>query len=205
MIKKFTITGLIFCFAVGVLSYTSAHAESDPGYIGSKACKECHRKTYRSWKETPMANSYDLLKPGSRSDAKKNAGLDPQKDYTKDSSCLACHTTGMGHIGGFVSEAETPMMVGVGCESCHGAGSEYSEIMGRRGRHYELREVVAAGLQLYALQICITCHNSKSPTYDGKLDPEDEKWHSHDPVKLKYHEHDAEERAAVAEELGKGK
>jgi hypothetical protein len=67
-----------------------------------------------------MAKSFDLLKPGVAAEAKTAHNLEPNKDYTADAECLSCHTTGYGQPGGFVSVAETPKLVGVQCEVCHG-------------------------------------------------------------------------------------
>jgi len=38
--------------------------------------------------------AFAVLNPGVKAEEKKKAGLDPQKDYTTDLSCVQCHTTG---------------------------------------------------------------------------------------------------------------
>ncbi len=165
------------------------------GYIGTKKCKKCHLKQFKSWKETNMAKAFDLLKPGVRPDNKKAAGLDPQKDYTTDAECLPCHTTGYGQPGGFVSVEETPQLIGVSCEMCHGAGSEYikKEHMSLKNKHYKLAEVVKVGLvsPVTGDRCTEVCHNDKSPFVD-KAQPfdfaarKDEGTHEHIPLKYKH-------------------
>ena len=103
---------LLFFFALA-----GAYAEKKPKFVGSETCKECHRKTTRSWGKTKMAQSFEILKPGVRSEAKQKFNLDPKKDYTQEKKCLPCHTTGYGKPGGFVSAKETPLHLGVGCEA----------------------------------------------------------------------------------------
>ena len=141
-------------------------AGSEHSYIGSKKCKMCHLKEWQSWSTTKMANAFDLLKPGANAEVKKKAGLDPAKDYTKDTTCLQCHTTGYGKPGGFASFETTPELAGVGCEMCHGAGGTYteSEYMSLKNKEYKKEEVVKVGLvgQITQEQ-CTACHNTKSP------------------------------------------
>ena len=119
---------------------------------------------------------------------KKKAGLDPQKDYSTDTSCLPCHTTGYGKTGGFVSVEKTPGMIGVGCESCHGAGKDYNKVMSRHSRTYSDEEVAHAGL-LAPKTSCTACHNENSPTsrFQDAFDAEANDWPAHGEVKLKYH------------------
>ena len=76
-----------------------------------------------------MANSFENLKSGIKAEEKKKAGLDPAKDYTTDKDCLRCHTTGYGKPGGFKSLEETPKLINVQCEGCHGPGGEFSAFM----------------------------------------------------------------------------
>jgi len=161
-------------------------------YVGTKNCKKCHIKQYKSWIETKMAKAFDLLKPGERSDAKKKAGLDPEKDYTKDSECLPCHTTGYGKPGGFVSLEETPELAGVSCEMCHGAGSEYTndQYMSLKNKKYKLSELLKVGLTSPPTgETCTSlCHNKKSPFFkpfafeNRKI----QGTHKHFPLKYKH-------------------
>lgn len=163
-------------------------------YIGSKKCKMCHIKQYKSWAETNMAKAFDLLLPGARAEEKKAAGLDPDKDYTTDAECLPCHTTGYGQSGGFVDIATTPELAGVGCEMCHGAGGSYTakELMSLKNKEYKKADVVAAGMVAsVSAEQCVNCHNTDSPfvgpdfvfDFDTK---KDEGRHDHIPLKYEH-------------------
>lgn len=180
--KKILILAALFTFTV-----TPVFAQFD--YAGVKSCKKCHRKEYKSWKQTAMAEAFDILKSGQRAEMKKKAGLDPNKDYTTDSTCLPCHTTGYGQPGGFVSLAKTPTMAGVSCESCHGAGKSYNKVMKRRGRIYKLEEITSKGFIDDSTTTCSNCHNDKSPTrkFQGPFNAKESVEAAHEPVKLKYH------------------
>ena len=85
---------------VGILVVMAAVglALSEPTYIGSKKCKMCHKTEYASWEALAHSKAFDRLKPEEQGKAE----------------CLKCHATN--------SNAEMP---GVGCESCHGPGSDY--------------------------------------------------------------------------------
>jgi hypothetical protein len=113
-----------------------------------------------------MANAFELLKPGAAASEKRQHGLDPAKDYTRDASCLPCHTTGYGKPGGFVDMASTPDRAGVGCEVCHGPGEDYvRRLMGGETRGFAASEAVAAGLVVEISKgRCLSCHNEKSVT-----------------------------------------
>lgn len=147
-----------------LVSISSASGEHE--YVGSKKCKVCHLKEWKSWSETKMAKAFEVLRPGERAEEKKGANLDPDKDYTKDETCLRCHTTGHGKPGGFVDEATTPDLAGVGCEMCHGAGGTYiqSEYMSLKNKEYKKADIVAVGLVAeITVEQCESCHNSDSP------------------------------------------
>lgn len=147
------------------LPWSRAQAK-EYAYVGSKSCKKCHIKEHRSWAETKMANSFENLKPGERAEAKTNAGLDPDKDYTTDPECLRCHTTGYGKEGGFVDVETTPELTGTGCEMCHGPGGTYAQdqYMSLKNKEYKRTEIVAVGMtdQITA-DTCAVCHNTDSP------------------------------------------
>ena len=147
-------------------------------YVGSKSCKKCHSLVqHKSWAKTKMGQALKTLKPGKATEAKEKHNLDPNKDYTQDAACLKCHTTGFGLEGGYSVPDPTDKkavrkaakLANVGCESCHGPGSEYSklfkEILISR-RKYKVEELYAAGLKKITKETCISCHNDKSPTID---------------------------------------
>lgn len=144
----------------------SAAAEAGNAYVGTRKCKMCHLKEWTSWSETKMAKAFEQLKPGESADAKKGAGLDPGKDYTRDAACLPCHTTGYGQSGGFVDGEKTPDLAGVGCEMCHGPGGTYtqSQYMSLQNKEYRKGELLTAGLVGPITEgQCTRCHNRKSP------------------------------------------
>jgi hypothetical protein len=155
---------IIAILALLVLSGLSM--AGDHAFVGAKKCKMCHMKEYKAWEATPMAMAFESLKPGVKAEAKTAAGLDADKDYTTDASCLACHVTGPGKDGGFVDFESTPTLAGVGCESCHGAGAGYiaKEFMTLKNKEYKLGDMVAVGLvEKVTADQCTTCHNADNP------------------------------------------
>ena len=149
------------------LSDTGDAVVETPSYVGVEHCKICHLPHFESWNKTRMSGTYELLKPGVRAEAKRDAGLDPDKDYTGDATCLKCHVTGYGRPGGFVSFEETPGMAGVQCEMCHGPGSLYAEMMLRKRGTYKRQDYLTQGhmrMPSAANNMCTqSCHNTDSP------------------------------------------
>jgi hypothetical protein len=183
---------LIGMIAVLFISASFIALSSDAGaaeYIGAKKCKACHIKQYKSWEKTSMAQSFENLKPGVKADAKKKAGLDPDKDYTGDAGCLKCHTTGYGKPGGFTTIDATPDLAGVQCESCHGPGSEYRDTM-KKNKEYKLAEVKAQGLIIPSEDEagCMACHGEGNPFKDRGFNFKEalEKTHEHFPLKKEH-------------------
>jgi len=136
-------------------------------YVGASKCRVCHLPQSKSWEQTKMSQVFELLKPGVRADVKRAHKIDPDKDYTNDPICLPCHTTGYGKPGGFVSVAQTPNLVGVQCEVCHGPGSSYMKpnLMSLQNKEYKRSDLLAAGLVAPTVAICEQCHNKKSPFF----------------------------------------
>lgn len=75
-------------------------------YVGDngKKCVMCHKEQVEAWKEWPMASSWDNL----------------SEEEQKKDECIECHVTGYGAEGGWVSFEETPELVSIQCEACHG-------------------------------------------------------------------------------------
>jgi len=174
-------------------------AAGEATYVGSGKCKKCHLAEYKSWSSNKHAKAIETLMPDQATEAKTAHNLDPKKDYTKDATCMACHTVGLGKPGGYAMHdatdekavKENKDLVGVGCEMCHGPGSEYikvhEEIM-KSKRKYKQDEMYAAGLNKIDESVCKTCHNEKGATFD-KSKPfdfatmKDKNTHDHSPLK----------------------
>lgn len=156
-------------------------------FVGSAKCKVCHLPQTKSWEETKLPKTFDLLKPGVAADLKATKKLDPNKDYTHDAACLGCHTTGYAQPGGFESIEKTPNLAGVQCEVCHGAGANYTKAdkMSLQNKEYKRGEIVAAGLVLPTQKTCETCHNAKSPFFKP-FDFAARKQQAHQHVPLRY-------------------
>ncbi len=152
-----------------------AGGESSYAYVGSKKCKKCHIKEHKSWAETRMGQAFDILKPGTHKEAKEKFNVQVDKDYTTDTKCLKCHTTGFGEPGGYAipvpgnkkSIRRAKKLEGVGCECCHGPGSEYVKVFDdilKSKRKYKVEELYAVGLRKVDESTCKNCHNEESPT-----------------------------------------
>jgi hypothetical protein len=185
----------LFVLGLTLLALGAAPAiaqEEEHSFIGTKGCKKCHLKEFKSWEQTKMAQAYESLKPGVDTEIKTELGLDPEADYTTDESCVACHVTGWGKPGGFTSVEETPELVGISCESCHGAGSSYTQdhLMSLKNKEYKLSEVVAAGMvEKVSEAQCVDCHNENVPIEGYTFDYEavkDQGMHENFPLKYNH-------------------
>ncbi len=81
-------------------------------YVGSEACKGCHKTAYKIWANSPHAQAYQTLVKATKPSLRQY-----------DGECVVCHTVGFGYNTGYADEAKTPKLINVGCESCHGPGS----------------------------------------------------------------------------------
>jgi hypothetical protein len=143
-------------------------------YDGRKKCSSCHKSQYRSWKKTRHAEAISSLESGAKVEAKEKAGLDPDKDYTEDRKCVVCHVTGFGAEGGYEIDDPSKYLLGVGCESCHGPGSEYRLLHRKAGERFERQQqtmpretLVEAGEEFEFVERCKGCHMN----YEGSSWP----------------------------------
>lgn len=162
--KEIFAIGLIFLAAT--VPGVSAAQQTD--YLGFRACTKCHDAQGDSWKTSAHAKAFDSLKPNVKGEAKSSAKLDPGKDYTQDKNCLGCHVTGFNEPGGF--SAGTPpedskTLLGVTCESCHGAGGKYRNLHGEasdrlknQGATSDRKQLVSAGQNFDMEKACAKCH-----------------------------------------------
>jgi nitrate/TMAO reductase-like tetraheme cytochrome c subunit len=116
----------------------------DLEYKGSKSCKPCHEYEYEKWEnQKTHAKAFSTLE-------QVNSQYDPE--------CVVCHVIGMDYESGFISQQDTGHLINVGCENCHGPGSEHNLTAGTT----KLTEPKST---------CIDCHTPEhSGDYAGNED-----------------------------------
>lgn len=108
-------------------------------FVGAEKCIECHESAFAVWEKSAHAKAYLPVRQHRR-------------EY--DISCLNCHATGFGYIGGFRDGEQTPQFANVGCEECHGAGSDHLV-----NNYQDYGKVTEAK--------CRSCHDAESsPQFD---------------------------------------
>lgn len=134
-------------------------------YVGSEKCANCHEKSYLIWKKSGHAKAWDTL-----------VQLDPPRTF--DPECISCHVTGwhptryFPYQSGFLSEKQTPHLINVGCESCHGPGGEHvAAEMGsdieRQVRAAKAMVVTKEEAETSEVHNCRNCHDlDNSPDFD---------------------------------------
>ena len=166
----------ILCLSILIILFLCLAALPDYAYasfkyVGTEGCK-CHKSEISDWERSKHARAFDLLKPGKKKGAKKKANLDPEKDYTTEVKCLPCHVTGLDREGGYKNMAATPAMAGVGCESCHGPGSEYRALHKEKSLQFTKDEAKSQGATYGSLNraVCDSCHVKKDNPYNETID-----------------------------------
>lgn len=127
-----------------------------PKYGGVQTCAACHAGASRGyqfskWRKSRHASAYaSLATPGAYEIA---AQMGVRGDPRSSPACLKCHATAYhAPSGGVLNSYWIPE--GVGCEACHGAGSDYSAEAVMRNR----QAAEAAGLRRITSQTCLACH-----------------------------------------------
>lgn len=136
-------------------------------YVGSAKCSGCHEDAYEKWRETRHSTAW------------KSISLDPPTDHTAnpprdcDPDCVSCHVVGWNGVehvpynGGYTDMKTTSHLANVGCESCHGPGSNHiaAELGNDQTVQTKLREAMRLGDNVK--QNCYSCHDAdNSPNFD---------------------------------------
>jgi YVTN family beta-propeller protein len=129
-----------------------------PQYIGSIACAACHREPasgyqYSKWRMSKHAAAYAALATPAARTLAKQSGIsgDPQRSP----ECLKCHATAYAAPAGGAADSYA-VSEGVGCEACHGAGSQYKTEAVMRDK----RAAANAGLKPVNRETCLACHQN---------------------------------------------
>jgi len=112
-------------------------------YVGEEVCGTCHLAEHKTWAASDHAMAYDDLEAVGKS-------FDP--------ACIQCHVVGFERPGGFVDMRLTGHLLGVQCESCHGAGRAHVEAGGK---------LALPNSGWKREDICAQCHTQPhSPDFD---------------------------------------
>lgn len=165
MYKSIFFTPLLLSFFFLCFNNLSAQESAKPhGYVGVEVCAPCHKtdkqgKQFEIWQNSPHAKAFKTLQTKEADEIAKTKGFKTPAAETE--ACLKCHVSGY-NVDKALLGAKFKMADGVQCETCHGPGSDYKNVKVMKDR------TVAAqnGLKLYEKpeELCVTCHNSESPT-----------------------------------------
>ena len=155
-------TFLAAFFAIALMAFWSVPVAAENAYAGVDACKMCHKKEdkgnqYEQWQGSKHANAYATLASDKAKEIASGKGIANAQEAAE---CLECHVTAAG-VDASLLDKEYNVEDGVGCESCHGAGSEYKYIKIMKDE----AAAVAAGLMIPNEDTCKKCHNEESPTF----------------------------------------
>jgi len=159
---KIMIFSLLVVFVVAFASLAGS-GDKDFKYVGSKKCKTCHNSEkngaqYKIWSENAHAKAFESLKGDAAKEKAKAAKV--EGDPTKSEVCLGCHSTAGTKKN---VDKDYDVTEGVGCEACHGPGSDYKKMSTMKVR----KDAVAAGMVLADEKTCTNCHKADTPGHKG--------------------------------------
>lgn len=141
--KALSLSGSVVFTVIAIAAVIIMSSPSDAAgvvahdYVGSQRCKSCHAAEYAAWEQSPHARAFDVLDDA----AKKNP------------RCLSCHT--------MVPDDVQLGLTGIGCESCHGAGRNYTP-------EYVMRDKELSKLLNLVAKVdntaCVRCHTDQAPS-----------------------------------------
>lgn len=148
-------------------------------YVGSDACKACHKIAYNKWFKSKHSEAFEALVDP----FKKN----PPFGRQFDPDCVVCHTVGFKFDTGYYdppaggnAKAHNLKLENVGCESCHGPGSMHVA-QPKNKAFYPLINPIKniANNPPAALKLdffCQTCHDIENDVHWGQKKPFEKSW-----------------------------
>ncbi|MGB2980564.1 MAG: multiheme c-type cytochrome [Candidatus Zixiibacteriota bacterium] len=144
---------------------TDTTKAKEHAYVGASKCKMCHNaqkwgKIHDQWAATKHAGAYTVLAGEKAQAVAKDMKIEnPQKSE----KCLICHVTGHQASAKLKGEKYS-MEEGVTCEACHGPAGDYFASHKKKDNQ---KQAVTDGLMKPTEELCVTCHNKNSPTFEG--------------------------------------
>ncbi|MEO0291084.1 MAG: cytochrome c family protein [candidate division WOR-3 bacterium] len=138
---------------IGILSLYAEEAKKFE-YVKSTTCKMCHKSEARGnqwgiWENSNHAKAFETLKTDKAKEIAKKMKID---DPSISEKCVTCHNGWDGEEG-------------VGCQDCHGPGSEYKSMQVMKDLYEKKIKPEDVGLIRPNEEYCKKCHNPDSPTY----------------------------------------
>lgn len=142
LIFTFLITGVILLRNLFQVEAQTSSLE----YVSEENCRRCHMDKVKDHADSSHYYSLETL-------------MDIGEE--NNPKCLPCHTTGYKKPGGFVDSKTTPGLGKVGCQACHGPGSEHIKPnLSKEQRKQTINQVPN--------NYCIDCHKIHSHHDLGK-------------------------------------
>lgn len=132
--------------------------KGQPKNIGVRICATCHKGPamgyqFSKWRMSAHSMAYAVLGTDIAQKIAKSEGLKDDPQTSK--ACLRCHASAYHELSGGSMDIIS-IYEGVGCEACHGAGSNYYPEAIMRDE----RAAKAAGLKEVTRQACLGCHEN---------------------------------------------
>lgn len=152
---------------LNIMPVESPERQVKGDYIGAAKCGSCHSDAYDIWRDSRHSTSW------------KSLSSDPPTEHTanpprvSDPDCVSCHVVGWNgpahvpYLTGYADMKATPHLANVGCESCHGPGSNHAtaELGSDSELQTRLRDAIRVGDNVK--QICFSCHDDdNSPSFE---------------------------------------
>lgn len=153
---------LVFLF---VTPFFFLFAQNGHTYIGVESCTMCHKTEKQGnqlsiWQNSAHSKAFETLKTDKANQIAKEKGF--LKPAAETWECLKCHVTGFNLDASLLGK-KFKVEDGVQCETCHGPGSDYKDMKVMKDKELAVKN----GLMMHEKleDLCVTCHNSESPTF----------------------------------------
>ncbi|HEY3251572.1 MAG TPA: multiheme c-type cytochrome, partial [Ignavibacteria bacterium] len=126
---------------------------------GSEKCNTCHSlkalgNQQKSWDESAHSKAYNTLLSDKAKIFNKEKGLETPE---QNKLCIRCHTT-KGILITTDADVTYNVAEGVGCEACHGAGSDYSPAEIMKEEELFIKHGGVVGNE----ETCLKCHSQNA-------------------------------------------
>ena len=156
---------IYYLLTIILLPFISIFNQSSHTYVGVESCGMCHKtekqgSQYSIWQNSAHSKAFETLKTDTANQIAKAKGF--SKTAVETWECLKCHVTGYNLDAAMLGK-KFKVEDGVQCETCHGAGSAYKDMNVMKDKKIAIEK----GLIVHEKfeELCVSCHNSESPTF----------------------------------------